>query len=185
VIFSSVRTSGDGGYEAMSLRMQELARLQPGFLGLGLIHKEGAAARAASGELGKAADRRKAGLPFKGGQQSPATSAARARRDRAGRAPSIVSSLIRWALHRPSLAFAPCIPASLRRDHVLLTDKPSESVRDAEGRGITVSYWADEESVARWKRDAGHTAAQEMGRSRWYESYALRVCRVLRTGRHP
>jgi heme-degrading monooxygenase HmoA len=94
VIFSSVRTSGDGGYEAMSLRMEELARVQPGFLGM-------------------------------------------------------------------------------------------ESVRDAVGRGITVSYWTDEESIARWKRDVEHTVAQELGRSRWYESYALRVCRVLRTGRHP
>jgi heme-degrading monooxygenase HmoA len=94
VIFSSVRTPGDGGYDAMSLRMEELARLQPGFLGM-------------------------------------------------------------------------------------------ESVRDAGGCGITISYWEDEESIARWKRDAEHAVAQELGRSRWYESYVLRVCRVLRTGSHP
>lgn len=94
MIFSSIRTPGDGGYDAMSRRMEELARLQPGFLGM-------------------------------------------------------------------------------------------ESVRDAEGRGITVSYWEDEEAIARWKRDAEHGLAQELGRSRWYSSYVLRVCRVLRTGRHP
>lgn len=94
MIFSSVRTPGDGGYDAMSRRMEELARLQPGFLGM-------------------------------------------------------------------------------------------ESVRDAEGRGITVSYWEDEECIARWKRDAEHGLAQELGRSRWYSSYVLRVCRVLRTGCHP
>ena len=94
VIFSSVRTRGDAGYELMSQRMEELARSQPGFLGM-------------------------------------------------------------------------------------------ESVRDAEGRGITVSYWTDEEAIALWKRDAEHRVVQELGRTRWYESYALHVCRVLRTGHHP
>lgn len=33
VIFSSVRTETDDGYEAMALRMLELAARQPGFLG--------------------------------------------------------------------------------------------------------------------------------------------------------
>ncbi|MGS0741842.1 antibiotic biosynthesis monooxygenase family protein [Glaciimonas sp. GG7] len=34
VIFTSIRTEGDHGYDAMSDRMVELARQQPGFLGL-------------------------------------------------------------------------------------------------------------------------------------------------------
>lgn len=34
VIFSSVRTEGDNGYEAMADRMVELARQQDGFLGV-------------------------------------------------------------------------------------------------------------------------------------------------------
>ena len=34
VIFTSTRTSGDQGYEAMAERMVALARLQPGFLGV-------------------------------------------------------------------------------------------------------------------------------------------------------
>ena len=34
VIFSSRRTPGDQGYEAMAERMVALARLQPGFLGV-------------------------------------------------------------------------------------------------------------------------------------------------------
>ena len=33
VIFSSLRTEGDNGYEAMSDKMLELAQQQPGFLG--------------------------------------------------------------------------------------------------------------------------------------------------------
>ena len=34
VIFSSRRSATDGGYEEMSRRMEELARQQPGFLGI-------------------------------------------------------------------------------------------------------------------------------------------------------
>ena len=34
VIFSALRTQGDNGYAAMADRMVELARLQPGFLGV-------------------------------------------------------------------------------------------------------------------------------------------------------
>ena len=34
VIFTSVRTPGDNGYAAASERMEELARAQPGFLGI-------------------------------------------------------------------------------------------------------------------------------------------------------
>lgn len=33
VIFTSVRTDGDNGYEAMSDKMVKLAKLQPGYLG--------------------------------------------------------------------------------------------------------------------------------------------------------
>lgn len=46
--------------------------------------------------------------------------------------------------------------------------------------GITVSYWADEEAIAAWKRDADHAFAQYEGRTRWYDAYELRVARVER-----
>jgi heme-degrading monooxygenase HmoA len=46
--------------------------------------------------------------------------------------------------------------------------------------GITVSYWADEASIAAWKRDAEHAFAQYEGRTRWYDAYELRVARVER-----
>src|SRR5262245_54526541 len=55
-----------------------------------------------------------------------------------------------------------------------------ESVRDAEGNGITVSYWASEEAIVAWKRVADHRLAQQLGRERWYRDYALRVARVER-----
>jgi heme-degrading monooxygenase HmoA len=89
VIFSSLRTAGDQGYGAMAERMLELARAQPGYLGV-------------------------------------------------------------------------------------------ESVREGEGLGITVSYWRDEESIARWQQHAEHLVAQARGKETWYDSYELRVARVER-----
>ncbi|WP_342616897.1 antibiotic biosynthesis monooxygenase [Rhodoferax sp. GW822-FHT02A01] len=89
VIFSSLRTPGDHGYDAMSERMVELAMGQPGFLG-------------------------------------------------------------------------------------------AESARDAQGFGITVSYWQDEASIRAWKSHAEHRIAQETGRQRWYEHYETRVAKVER-----
>ena len=55
-----------------------------------------------------------------------------------------------------------------------------ESARDAGGIGIAVSYWASEADIARWKRQMDHLAAQESGKTRWYEHYELRVARVER-----
>ena len=46
--------------------------------------------------------------------------------------------------------------------------------------GITVSYWADQASIAAWKRNAEHAFAQYEGRTRWYDAYELRVARVER-----
>ena len=53
-----------------------------------------------------------------------------------------------------------------------------ESARD--GLGITVSYWRDLDSIAAWKRNVDHLAAQSLGRERWYLSYKTRVARVER-----
>jgi heme-degrading monooxygenase HmoA len=45
---------------------------------------------------------------------------------------------------------------------------------------ITVSYWADEVSIAAWKRNAEHATAQHEGKARWYDAYEIRVARVER-----
>ena len=55
-----------------------------------------------------------------------------------------------------------------------------ETCRDAEGFGITVSYWRSEEDIRAWKRNAEHALAREQGRSQWYEHYELRVAKVER-----
>jgi heme-degrading monooxygenase HmoA len=55
-----------------------------------------------------------------------------------------------------------------------------ESARGEDGVGITVSYWASEEAIAAWRRNADHLAAQRAGRETWYRAYELRVARVER-----
>src|SRR5690606_14489250 len=50
-----------------------------------------------------------------------------------------------------------------------------ESVRDVDGRGITVIYWASEQAIAAWKAHLEHRAAQQEGIRRWYAHYNVRV----------
>jgi heme-degrading monooxygenase HmoA len=53
-----------------------------------------------------------------------------------------------------------------------------ESAR--EELGITVSYWADLDSIKAWKHNAEHLLAQKMGRDKWYSDYKTRIARVER-----
>lgn len=53
-----------------------------------------------------------------------------------------------------------------------------ESVRGADGFGITVSYWESLAAIAAWKRVAEHQDAQRLGRAQWYGEYHLRVCKL-------
>jgi heme-degrading monooxygenase HmoA len=53
-----------------------------------------------------------------------------------------------------------------------------ESARNSDGVGITVSYWDSLDSIRHWRAHAEHRLAQRAGKERWYERYALRICRV-------
>ena len=55
-----------------------------------------------------------------------------------------------------------------------------ESVRGADGFGITVSYWTCEEAIQAWKQNAEHSQARQRGRLAWYEHFEIRVARVER-----
>ena len=55
-----------------------------------------------------------------------------------------------------------------------------ESVRGADGVGITVSYSRDEKALLAWKRDSEHQKAQQGGRETWYADYEVRIARVER-----
>lgn len=53
-----------------------------------------------------------------------------------------------------------------------------ESAREAVG--ITVSYWADLDSIKNWKENTEHLNAQKKGRESWYASFKVRISRVER-----
>ena len=62
----------------------------------------------------------------------------------------------------------------------------AESVRDAHGFGITVSYWTSEAAIRDWKQHAEHQVAQAHGHARWYQHFELRIAKVERAyGMHP
>jgi heme-degrading monooxygenase HmoA len=44
--------------------------------------------------------------------------------------------------------------------------------------GITVSYWKDIDSIKKWKNHEEHKLAMEKGKSTWYSTYKIRICKV-------
>lgn len=46
--------------------------------------------------------------------------------------------------------------------------------------GITVSYWKDLESIKKWKMNAQHSEARNLGREQWYKNFKVRICKVER-----
>ena len=55
-----------------------------------------------------------------------------------------------------------------------------ESVRGADGLGLTVSYWSSPEAIVAWKANAEHRLAQASGHRKWYEHFETRVALVTR-----
>lgn len=53
-----------------------------------------------------------------------------------------------------------------------------ESYRDADGRGVTISYWRTLDAIRNWGQDPRHLEAQSTGQKIWYEQYSLRIARV-------
>lgn len=60
-----------------------------------------------------------------------------------------------------------------------------ESVRGADGVGITVSYWRDEAAIRAWKENVEHRKAQHGGKETWYAEYQVRVAKVERAYGRP
>ncbi|WP_447957742.1 antibiotic biosynthesis monooxygenase family protein [Vreelandella sp. EE7] len=46
--------------------------------------------------------------------------------------------------------------------------------------GVTVSYWADIESIKAWKAHAEHQEAQRLGHAKWYAQFKTRIAKVER-----
>ena len=66
----------------------------------------------------------------------------------------------------------------------LAADQPGflgvDSARGTDGLGITVAYWADEESITAWRDHPAHALTRAEGRELWYESFAVHVAKVER-----
>jgi heme-degrading monooxygenase HmoA len=45
---------------------------------------------------------------------------------------------------------------------------------------ITVSYWESLDAITQWKNNVEHTEVRELGRTKWYKKYQLRICKVER-----
>jgi len=75
-------------------------------------------------------------------------------------------------------------------DYSEMADKMVELASEQEGYlgvesarnevGITVSYWKELEDIKKWRDNAEHTLARELGRKKWYQSYKTRIAKVER-----
>ena len=45
---------------------------------------------------------------------------------------------------------------------------------------IAISYWETKKQIRDWKNDPEHRIAQSRGRDRWYRSYSVEICEVIR-----
>ena len=48
---------------------------------------------------------------------------------------------------------------------------------------VAISYWDTQDQITRWKQNAEHLAAQELGRAKWYKSYSVEVVEIIRSYR--
>ena len=47
---------------------------------------------------------------------------------------------------------------------------------------IAISYWETEQQILDWKNDLEHQLAQKRGREKWYRSFSVEVCEIVRKG---
>jgi len=45
---------------------------------------------------------------------------------------------------------------------------------------IAISYWDTERQIRDWKNDPEHRLAQIRGREKWYESFDIEICEIIR-----
>lgn len=46
---------------------------------------------------------------------------------------------------------------------------------------IALSYWNSLEDIQAWYKNAEHQVAQRLGKQRWYESFSVEICEVLKS----
>jgi len=58
------------------------------------------------------------------------------------------------------------------RDFVSVTEGEEE---------IAISYWSTMQQIKDWKKDPEHRHAQLKGREKWYKSFKVEICELIRT----
>ena len=45
---------------------------------------------------------------------------------------------------------------------------------------IALSYWQTRQQIRDWKNDLEHRAAQARGRDKWYKSFSVEICEIVK-----
>ena len=45
---------------------------------------------------------------------------------------------------------------------------------------IAISYWETKDQIRDWKNDPEHRLAQVKGRDKWYKSYSVEICEIIK-----
>ena len=46
---------------------------------------------------------------------------------------------------------------------------------------IAISYWQTLQQIRDWKNDPEHRSAQKKGREKWYTSYNVDICKIIKS----
>jgi heme-degrading monooxygenase HmoA len=46
---------------------------------------------------------------------------------------------------------------------------------------IAISYWETRRHIHEWKNDPAHRLAQASGRDKWYKSFSVEVCEIIKS----
>ena len=77
------------------------------------------------------------------------------------------------------LTLAAALREDLERIEGFVSVERFQSLSDP-GKLLSLSFWADEAAVARWRNHARHREAQATGRAGVFAAYRLRVAEVVR-----
>ena len=72
-------------------------------------------------------------------------------------------------------------PAQLMRELAFCKYGCIDFIAVTEGtQEIAISYWKSEDAIKAWHADCQHSAAQLLGRDKWYKSYSVKVTEIKR-----
>jgi heme-degrading monooxygenase HmoA len=77
------------------------------------------------------------------------------------------------------LAMAATLKAQLEKAEGFISIERFESLYTP-GKLLSLQFWRDEESLAKWRNVAEHRSAQAVGRAGLFDDYRLRIAAVVR-----